>query len=237
MSPLYPAVKSNLRTALSNPLRCPRTPALWAFRSRQAGAMMGLKPLLCHIGLQTGQHRVLRGGRCTDATRPVGRAQTATQRETVAFTVLGCSRQRKRRLLALTDQWISLVLLNRSSPSCRHLPCGGGIYLFPFVLFMYFPSISWGGGLPGDGERRRFQNVIRVAGLSDTAVWSILVSLDPPNESTLFQHSDSFSRRIGRTSTARCNGFHGRPAVSLLACAAHQKAVHCELDGCQVITE
>ncbi len=58
--------------------------------------------------------------------------------------------------------------------------------MFLFVLFMYFPSVSWSGVPPGNGERRLFLDVIGVAGLSDTAVWTILISLDPPNESPLF---------------------------------------------------
>ena len=133
-------------------------------------------------------------------------------------------------LLALTDHWIFLVLLNRSSPLCRHLPCGGGFYLFPFVLFMYFPSISWGGMSPGDGERRRVQNEIRVAGLPYASVRSILIPFDPPDKSALRQHCDGLPCRVLRTPTARRNGFHRRPAVSLLPRTADQKAVDCKLD-------
>ena len=109
--------------------------------------------------------------------------------------------------------------------------------MFPFVLFMYFPSISWGGVSPGDGERRRVLDIIGVAGLPYASVGAILVSFDPPNETPLFQHTDGLPRCVLRAPTVRRDGFHGRPALLLLACTAYQETVHCELNRRQVITE
>ena len=82
MSPLYPAVKSNLCPALKIGQK---SDGWWLGID-----LSGLKLLLCHNGPQMDQRRVssLRWG--TDATRLVGWAQTATQRETGALTVLGC---------------------------------------------------------------------------------------------------------------------------------------------------
>ena len=109
--------------------------------------------------------------------------------------------------------------------------------MFPFVLFTYFPSISWGEPSPGDGERRRVEDEIRVAGLPHTAVGEIPISFDASDESHLLQHTDGFPCRIDGASAVRRDGFHGRPADLLLSRAAHQKTVDCELDRREVIAE
>ena len=109
--------------------------------------------------------------------------------------------------------------------------------MFPFVLFMYFPSISWGGVPPGDGERRHLLNVVGVAGLPHTSVGAILVSLDPPDKFALLQRCDGLPCRVLRAPTVRRDGFDGWPAFLFLSCTAHQEAVHYELDRRQVITE
>ena len=109
--------------------------------------------------------------------------------------------------------------------------------MFPFVLFIYFPSISWSGMPQRDGERRRVENEIRVAGLPHAAVGEVPVSFDASDESTLLQNTDSLPRRVNRAPAIRRDGFHGRPAFLLLPRAAYQKTVDRELDRCQVITE
>ena len=63
-------------------------------------------------------------------------------------------------LLALMIRWDLIVSLNRLDPSCRHLSFDGGFYLFPFVLFIYFPSTFWSDPPPGAGERRRVEDEI-----------------------------------------------------------------------------
>ena len=109
--------------------------------------------------------------------------------------------------------------------------------MFPFVLFMYFPSISWGGIPQRDGERRRVEDKIRVAGLSHTAIGAIPISADLSDEATLLQNTDGLPRRVDGASAVRRYGFHGRPACLLLSRAAYQKTVDRELDRRQVITE
>ena len=109
--------------------------------------------------------------------------------------------------------------------------------MFPFVLFIYFPSTFWSVPPPGDGERRRVKDEIRVAGLPHTAVGEIPISFDASDESHLLQHMHSIPCSVDGAPTVRRDGFHGRPADLLLPCAAHQKAVDCELDRCQVIAE
>ena len=90
---------------------------------------------------------------------------------------------------------------------------------------------------PGGGERGLFLNVVGVAGLPDTAVGPILISLDPPDEPLLLQCGDGLPRRCLGTVAVRRDSFHGRPALPLLPRAADQEAVHRELDGCQVVAE
>ena len=109
--------------------------------------------------------------------------------------------------------------------------------MFPFVLFIYFPSTSWGDPPPGNGGRRWVKDEIRVAGLPHAAVGEIPVSFDASDESHLLQHTDGIPRRNGGASVAFRNGFHGRPADSFLSRAAHQKTVDRELDRRQVIAE
>lgn len=201
------------------------------------GLAVRSKPPSREHGATRPQHRVSGCGRCTECHPARRMCTNGLKTRNSGFLGFGVLSPEKGGLLALNNHWIFLVLLNRFSPLCWHLPCGGGFSLFPFVLFMYFPSTSWSGVPPGDRGRRRVLDVIGVAGLPHTAVGAILISLDPPDKPLLFQHSDSLSRRIGRTSTTCRNGFHGRSTVPLLACATHQKAVDCKLDRCQVITK
>ena len=109
--------------------------------------------------------------------------------------------------------------------------------MFPFVLFISFPSTFWSDPPPGNGGRRRVEDEIRVAGLPHTAVGEIPISFDASDESHLLQHTDGVPCRVDGAPAVRRDGFHGRPADSLLPCAAHQKTVDCELDRRQVKTE
>ena len=109
--------------------------------------------------------------------------------------------------------------------------------MFPFVLFISFPSTSWSDPPPGNGGRRWIEDEIRVACLPHAAVGEIPVSLDASDESHLLQHADGVPRRIDGASAVCRDGFHGRPAYSLLPCAAHQITVDRELDRRQVIAE
>ena len=88
-----------------------------------------------------------------------------------------------------------------------------------------------------DGERRRVENEIRVAGLPHTSIGAILISADLSDESTLLQNTDSLPRRVNGAPAVRRDGFHGRPTFLLLPRAAYQKTVDRELDRRQVITE
>ena len=109
--------------------------------------------------------------------------------------------------------------------------------MFPFVLFIYFPSTFWSVPPPGDGERRRVKDEIRVAGLPHTAVGEIPIPFDTSDESQLLQHTHSIPCSVDGTPAVRRDGFHGRPADFLLPCAAHQITVDRELDRREVIAE
>ena len=98
------------------------------------------------------------------------------------------------------------------------------------VLFIDHPAASRGGVPPGGGDRGLLLNVVGVAGLPDAAIGPILVPLDPPDESLLFQHGDGLPRCRGGTVTVCRDGFHGRPALPFLTCAAYQETVHSELN-------
>ena len=52
-----------------------------------------------HKGSQISQHRVLSSERYTDATQSAGWAQTAVQRETGGFTILGCGQAEGFRVI------------------------------------------------------------------------------------------------------------------------------------------
>ena len=88
-----------------------------------------------------------------------------------------------------------------------------------------------------DGERRRVENEIRVAGLPHAAVGEIPISFDASDEATLLQYPDGLPRRVNGAPAVCRDGFHGRPTFLLLSRAAHQKTVDRELDRRQVITE
>ena len=109
--------------------------------------------------------------------------------------------------------------------------------MFPFVLFIYFPSTSWRDPPPSYGGRRRVEDEKCVAGLPHTAVGKISIPFDASDESHLLQHTDGLPRRVDGAPTVRGDGFHGRPADLLLPRAAHQKTVDRELDRRQLIAE
>ena len=109
--------------------------------------------------------------------------------------------------------------------------------MFPFVLFIYFPSTSWSSPPPGNGGRRWVEDEIRVAGLPHTAVGEIPISFDASDESHLLQYTNSLPRRVNGTPAVCRDGFHGRPTFLLLSRAAHQKTVDRELDRRQLIAE
>ena len=90
---------------------------------------------------------------------------------------------------------------------------------------------------PGGGDRGLLLDVVGVAGLADAAVGPILVPLHPPDKPFPLQGGDGLPRRRRRTVAVCRDGFHRRPALFLLSCAAHQKAVHRELDRRQVVAE